>query len=137
MGVSQKFSSILWLDTSFGLQLKTTLGRFQVEAQRAYSCKQIFGLCHSIKDNMSANTFGWLSHRVQHTVISKHNPLTVHTHMVPLYHASNIKHHMSIICHHPHLLSIIYHQYCLSHSCKPPINHDTMMTITKHQLLGK
>ena len=86
---------------------------------------------------MSVHTFGWLSHQVQCRAIIQHNPLTVYSHMVALYHASTINHHMSIIYHLPHLLSIIDHQYCPSHFCNPPINHDTIMTITKHQLLGK
>jgi hypothetical protein len=68
-----------------------------------------------------------------HTAQPTHSSLT---HGVTLS-CINHNHHMSIICHLPHLLSIIYHQYCLCHCSKPPIDHDTMMTITKHQLLGK
>ena len=41
-------TNILWLCTSFVFhKMKKTFGRFQVEPQQAYACKQILGVCHS------------------------------------------------------------------------------------------
>jgi hypothetical protein len=41
------------LCTSFALcKVKRTIGRFQLEAPRAYECKQILGLCQELGDSI-------------------------------------------------------------------------------------
>ena len=48
-------TNILWLLYPLCIaQSEEDLRRFQVEAHRAYTCRQILGLCHAVADAVSA-----------------------------------------------------------------------------------